>query len=81
MSARLTKAQRDELRWLRKAAAIAEKMTAKLDFAAVEKHARERPGTIGPGLSITSARTRDLMTALHMAGIARRALGEHHDDR
>jgi hypothetical protein len=65
----MTPAERNELRWLRKVAKLSSKMVEHLDVAQVEEHARKWPGTTGPSMKSTAARTRDLMTALRVVGL------------
>ena len=67
-----TRVSREELKWLRRIAGVARKMTAKVNFEEVERHAKEWPGTPGPYLNQTAARSRDLMTALHMLDLCTR---------
>lgn len=67
-----TSVSREELKWLRRIAGVARKMTARVSFEEVEHYAKEWPASFGPALHQSAARTRDLMTALHMLDLCRR---------
>lgn len=67
-----TRVSREELKWLRRIAGVARKMTAKVNFEEVEHHANTWPASFGPALHNSAARTRDLMTALHMLDLCTR---------
>ena len=75
--ARESNVSSDELKWLRRIAGVARKMTSGVDFERVEQHAKDWPGTSGPSLKTTAGRTRDLMTALHMLDLATRKDATH----
>ena len=60
-----------ELAALRKMADLVEKMTGRLDLDYVAAHARKFPGSMGPDLRTSVARTRDLMMLLQAAKAAR----------
>lgn len=72
-----TRVSREELKWLRRIAGVARKMTAKVNFEEVERHAKVWPASFGPDLNNSAARTRDLMTALHMLDLCTRKHPTH----